>query len=59
MIPNLAYTSKCFYTSNQVKSRPIYLLGLKIISLYIRDLYYLVNTLISTKSIIKIVILIS
>ena len=48
MILDLAYISKDFYTSNQVRSRLIYLLlGLDIIDLYTKSLYYLVNTLIS------------
>ena len=57
MIPDLAYTNKHFYTSNQFRSRSIYLLGLRTTGLYIRDLYHLVNALISTWSIIKTVIL--
>ena len=49
MIPDLIYVSKGFYISNQIRSRPIYLsLGLSTIGLYIRNLYYLVNTLTST-----------
>ena len=34
MIPNLAYTSKSLYISNYVKSKPIYLLGLRAIDLH-------------------------
>ena len=33
MIPDLAYTSKSLYTSNQIDSRPTYLSGLGTISL--------------------------
>ncbi len=51
MILDLVYTNKNLYTSNLIKSRPMYLLGLGITSLYTRDFYYLVNTLTSTESI--------
>ena len=54
MISDLTYTSKNLYTSNQIKSKPIYLLlGLGAISLYTKSFYYLINILIFTKSIIK------
>ena len=46
MILALVYTSRSFYLSNQVKSRPIYLLlGLNTTSLYTRNLCHLVNAL--------------
>ena len=46
MILDLAYIRKDLYISNQVKSKPMYLpSGLSTTSLYIRDLYYLINTL--------------
>ncbi len=51
MILDLAFISKGFYTPNQVRFTPTYLLGLEAISLHIRDLYYLVNVLTSTESI--------
>ena len=46
MILDLAYFSKNFYISNQVKFKYTYLLlGLIATSLYIRGFYYLVNIL--------------
>ena len=53
MVPNLAYTNKNFYISNQVRFRFMYLFDLKTISLYIRGFYYLVNVLTSIKSVIR------
>ena len=48
MILNLAYTNRNLYIFNQVRFKLIYsLLGLSIIDLYIKDFYYLVNTLIN------------
>ncbi len=38
MIPDLVYTSKGLYTSNQVKSKSTYSLGLEATSLYTRKL---------------------
>ncbi len=57
MIPDLAYTSRDIYVSNQVRSKPTYLSGLGIISLYTRGFCHLVNTLTFTRSIIRTVIL--
>ncbi len=46
MIPDLAYTSRDFYTSNQVKFKFTYLSsGLSITDLYIKSFCYLVNIL--------------
>ena len=46
MIPNLIYTNKDFYISNQVRFKLTYLLsGLNIIDLYIKGLYHLMNIL--------------
>ena len=48
MILDLVYISRDLYISNQVKSKPIYLLlGLIIISLYTRNFCYLINILIN------------
>ncbi len=59
MILDLVYTSKNLYTSNQVRSRSIdLLLGLNIIDLYTKSFYYLINTLISTESTIRFIVLI-
>ncbi len=51
MILDLAYTSKSLYTSNLIRFRFIYLLDLGAISLNTRSFCYLVNALISIKSI--------
>ncbi len=49
MIPNLTYTSKNLYTSNQIRSKFTYLLSdLDITGLHTRDFCYLVNTLTPT-----------
>ncbi len=53
MILDLAYISKDLYAFNQIKSKPMYLSSLVATSLYIKGFYYLVNILISTKSIIR------
>ncbi len=46
MIPNLAYTSRDLYASNQVRSRPIYLpFGLSATGLHIKGLHHFVNAL--------------
>lgn len=45
MISDLAYNNRDPYISNQVKSRPTYLLsGLDATSIYTRGFYYLINT---------------
>ena len=53
MILNLVYTIRSLYVSNKMKFKLIYLLSLRVTSLYIRKLYYLVNALTSTGSIIR------
>ena len=57
MISNLVYISKDLYISNQVRSRPIYLFGLRAIALYITGFCYLVNALTFIESIIRTVAL--
>ena len=58
MIPDLAYTNKDFYASNQVRLRPTcLLLNLCATVLDTKDLYYLVNTLAFIESVIKTIVL--
>ena len=57
MIPDLVYTSKDLYVSNQVRSKPIYLLSLEAISLYIKSFCHLVNALTFIKFVIKTMVL--
>ncbi len=57
MIPDLAYTIRGIYVSNQVRSRPTYLLGLGATGLHIKGLCYLINALSYTEFVIKIVAL--
>ncbi len=46
MILILAYTSKSFYTSNQVRFRPMYLLlGLSATNLYTKSFCHLINAI--------------
>lgn len=59
MILHLFYISRNLDTSNEVRFKPIcLLLDLSTTNLYIRYLYYLVNTLISIESIIRLITLI-
>ncbi len=57
MIPDLAYTSRNLYISNQVRSRLMYLSDLKATSLHTKSFYYLINILTSIEFIIRIVVL--
>ena len=57
MISDLTYISKSHYTSNQVRSRSIYLSDLNTTGLYIKGFYYLVDTLTFTQFVMRIVIL--
>ncbi len=57
MIPDLAYTSRGLYASNQVRSRPTYSSGLGATGLHTRGLRHLVNALTSTESVIRTVAL--
>ena len=54
MILDLVYSSRDFYLSNQVRSKPLYLFGLKAIGQHTRGLCYLVNVLTFIESVIKI-----
>ncbi len=58
MILDLAYTKRDLYTFNQVRSRPMSLLGLRATSLHTRGFCHLVKVLTSTESVIKTVVLI-